>query len=606
MQQQLQAKLQQAMAFLRGGQTAAGETICRDILALVPNQPDALHLLAMSAGQRGDSVAAEQWFRKSLTAEPRQPAVLANMANLLGNLGRLDEAIATYRKAVALDSKFLNGWYNLGLALNQAGQHDEAIEVARRLTRLAPQMPTAWELQGAAYYSNGQESEALEAYAEGLKANPGNANLWYKTGLLHREMAEFEQAADAFEKAQGLGLDTPELYQNLAEVLYEARHIEKALAAHDDAIAKFPHDPGAHFIRAKFRWEAGQQGDHLAALRQAISERPRAPDLWGSYFDLLAHEGRYDDMLAELDEARGHCPGAPRLNLIKAMAESAVGRFEEATAGFEGVLALDPGALHPLRGFAEHLLKAGEYERADAICAEILEQEPLDITAWAFRGTAWQLMDDERAHWLLDFERMVQPVEVPLPDGYSDRAEYFGLIRDELEELHMMQAHPLDQTLRGGTQTNGFLFRLKNPMLQQLGRQMKKAVASVLTDFPPAASEPDHPFWGRNTGAVEFKGAWSVRLRSQGFHTSHIHPEGWISSALYIALPDVVHEPGTTEGHIQFGEPVAEMEIPLKPVRVIEPQVGRLVLFPSYMWHGTIPFNSDQPRITIAYDLLPG
>ncbi|HEX7465481.1 MAG TPA: putative 2OG-Fe(II) oxygenase, partial [Usitatibacter sp.] len=31
-------------------------------------------------------------------------------------------------------------------------------------------------------------------------------------------------------------------------------------------------------------------------------------------------------------------------------------------------------------------------------------------------------------------------------------------------------------------------------------------------------------------------GAWSVRLRSGGFHTAHVHPEGWISSACYIAL----------------------------------------------------------------------
>jgi len=29
------------------------------------------------------------------------------------------------------------------------------------------------------------------------------------------------------------------------------------------------------------------------------------------------------------------------------------------------------------------------------------------------------------------------------------------------------------------------------------------------------------------------------------------------------------------------------------------------VLFPSYFWHGTLPFHSDQPRLTVAFDVVP-
>jgi len=39
--------------------------------------------------------------------------------------------------------------------------------------------------------------------------------------------------------------------------------------------------------------------------------------------------------------------------------------------------------------------------------------------------------------------------------------------------------------------------------------------------------------------------------------------------------------------------------------RVVQPRVGRLVLFPSYMWHGTIPFHAPQHRTTIAFDAIP-
>jgi hypothetical protein len=63
---------------------------------------------------------------------------------------------------------------------------------------------------------------------------------------------------------------------------------------------------------------------------------------------------------------------------------------------------------------------------------------------------------------------------------------------------------------------------------------------------------------------------------------------------------------GTDEaGFIQFGAPEEKLGLNLAPVRTIRPVVGSLVLFPSYLWHGTIPFTSDQSRISVAFDIIP-
>jgi len=37
----------------------------------------------------------------------------------------------------------------------------------------------------------------------------------------------------------------------------------------------------------------------------------------------------------------------------------------------------------------------------------------------------------------------------------------------------------------------------------------------------------------------------------------------------------------------------------------VRPELGQLVLFPSYFWHGTLPFHSEQPRLTVAFDVVP-
>ena len=108
----------------------------------------------------------------------------------------------------------------------------------------------------------------------------------------------------------------------------------------------------------------------------------------------------------------------------------------------------------------------------------------------------------------------------------------------------------------------------------------------------------------RNTGRYRFDSALSARLRPWGYHTDHIHPESWLSSACYIALPELAG--AGQEAWIKFGEP----GIPTLPVLGAEhmgrPEPGLLVLFPSYMWHGTVPFSSPGARPSVAFDLVPG
>jgi hypothetical protein len=100
---------------------------------------------------------------------------------------------------------------------------------------------------------------------------------------------------------------------------------------------------------------------------------------------------------------------------------------------------------------------------------------------------------------------------------------------------------------------------------------------------------------------VRFTGSWSVRLVDGGFHSNHVHPRGWISSALYLSLPETMRG---DEGWLSLGEPPAELGLELEPKHMIEPKPGQLVLFPSWMFHGTRPFPKGE-RLTVAFDVAP-
>ena len=131
--------------------------------------------------------------------------------------------------------------------------------------------------------------------------------------------------------------------------------------------------------------------------------------------------------------------------------------------------------------------------------------------------------------------------------------------------------------------------------------QDQDAVREYLSGLPPP--DPKHPWLSLQREIKRFSGAWSVRLQDAGFHVAHIHNLGDVSSACYIALPDTLGADGSgNDGWLAVGEPPREFGLDWAPVRLIEPEVGKLALFPSWAWHGTRPFSAGE-RLTVAFDV---
>jgi tetratricopeptide (TPR) repeat protein len=602
------AALQRAASALQAGRATDAASLCRQVLKLAPGQPDALQMLATALASQGQAAAAEKCFLESLSHAPKRPDILVNFGNFLRLQGRHTDARSRLRKAAKLAPDFVPAWYQLGILLHSMGDNSEARRCAGKVTSLAPGDAAGWELLAAIEQKRGNPEAAIEACRKGIKLSQKAPRLYYSLGQLLRQECEFEEAASAYAAARISGHDTPELYINQAEALLESGDLDAAMTCADEGVKHFQEHPTLQRTRSRLHFEAGAAGDPVEPLRRAARQHPGNAALWCTLVQLLERLGRQqesDEMMAE--GRRLGCPATPEVRVLEAMACAHHGHHDAASDSFRAILKDNPDHNDAKLTFAGHLLGHGDPAEAEALCAQALESDPHSQLAWCYRGTAWQLLGDPREQWLMDYERMVRPIPVPPPEGYTDTVAFMKDVQEALEQLHRTQAHPIEQSVRGGTQTNGFLFRLKHPLLRVLETQIRKAIATVLADFP---EEPDHPFWGRRVKSpsrdgMRFSGAWSVRLRSEGYHTNHIHTEGWISSALYIALPDEVRDDPGTAGHIQFGVPMTELDLDLPPRRIIKPEVGSLALFPSYMWHGTIPFTSEQPRMTVAFDLQP-
>jgi hypothetical protein len=277
----------------------------------------------------------------------------------------------------------------------------------------------------------------------------------------------------------------------------------------------------------------------------------------------------------------------------------------------EGALAvLEPlaesGYTAVLAPCAFYRLKLGDPKRAETYALAATRANPLEQPAWACLTVIWRLLEDAQEAWLADYDRLVMPIAIEPPEGFASTEAFMGALANDLTALHTTIHHPVEQSLREGTQTRGLLFDRSIPTVQALKRQLQRQIQDKLAELPV---DQAHPFLGRNNKRVSFAGSWSVRLRSGGFHINHIHPVGWISSALYVSLPEGMADApdGTSApGALAFGIPDSALGLDLAPRRIEQPKVGRLVIFPSYFWHGTVPFESDQPRLTVAFDAVPG
>jgi uncharacterized protein (TIGR02466 family) len=167
--------------------------------------------------------------------------------------------------------------------------------------------------------------------------------------------------------------------------------------------------------------------------------------------------------------------------------------------------------------------------------------------------------------------------------------------------MHGFELHPFHQSVRHGSQTMQPLLGSDDPALVAFFQAIEKPIREHMAHLGQGADAHRR----RNTGRYTLDGAWSVSLKPGGFHKDHFHPQGWLSSAFYVQTPAQAVDAGDRQGWIRFGRPPIKLDPPLEAEHHVRPQPGRLVLFPSYMWHGTEPFTTDEKRLTLAFDAVP-
>jgi tetratricopeptide (TPR) repeat protein len=490
----------------------------------------------------------------------------------------------------------------LVVSLASAGDGDAASRLAGQIGDKAV-AAEAWRAISR-LNANLQRWDAARVTLENARQNaPESREIRLESALLDEQTGDHAGALAKLEDLALGGIDSPQLLVHLARGLQFAGREQEAETRLLAGLARWPVDIPVHQQLAQLRWRGGADQAATEHLERAIEAHPRELALRLVAADLLRNAGHAQRALELLEGGLVVAPESAAFLTSAGVLLDELGRVEEALPRLRAALARAPESPSARRNLVPTLLRVGATDEALRLLDSLAAQAPEDQHLLAWRATALRVAGDPAYARLNDNARLVREYRLVPPARFRDLAEFNAEFARAVLALHRSPLRPLAQSLRGGSQTERNL-PADVPVIAEFFAMLDAPIREYLQRLQ---RQSGHPTDRRRRGNYRIAGSWSVQLQPGGFHTNHVHPQGWLSSAYYIELPQAFAAPdadASREGWLKFGEPAMPRPV-CAPDLYVQPVPGKLVLFPSFFWHGTVPFEGGGRRLTAAFDVLP-
>lgn len=552
--------------------------------------PKEWYLAAEAAEKAGNLYDATKLLDLGLAEHPSS----ADLANSAGSLAlRRNEASSAsshFKKASELEPDNLDFKLNLAISLTEIPNYEAALALLHEIEQRARHWARYWSIRANAERSSGRLSAASTSYEQCLSLDDAHVRALHGRARVALERGE-PLASQYFDRALARNQGEADLWLGKAQALSAegdyagARHVVEQIVSAAPAFLE-----GLRFL-AQLRLAAGEW-EFAQHFHMAATAAPNDQNIPKIHAYVLASADRPSEAAEISHAARMRFPDQPAFALAEASYASAAGQ----TLRAEGIFAeLQLDTVDRFVQECRHRLRQRDFDKANFLASQALTHAPDDVSAWALQGLVWRLVGDERAYWMHEQPALVQT------RALEGRSTLLERISEALNALHDRSSFPLAQSLRGGTQTPHILFARCEPVFAELHDAIVHTLRSYRSALPP--SDETHPLLSYRDKPWRLGGSWSVRLNGGGdHHASHIHPQGIISSALYIQLPEASSR-NNKEACLEIGRPPPDLNLELGPLTTIAPEVGELALFPSTLYHGTTPF-SEGSRMSVAFDII--
>ena len=442
----------------------------------------------------------------------------------------------------------------------QNGRFNDAEKLAVSITKEFPKHQFAWKVLGAVLGATGKKSEAIEASQTAVALSPQDAAAHSNLGIMQQELGRLDEALASYTQAIALKPDYAIAHSNLSMTLKELGRLDEALASCKQAIVLKPEFAEALYNLGVMLQELGRLDEAEASYTQAIALKPDYAKAHSNLGITLKELGRLDEALASCNQAIALKPdfAIAHNTLLKCLY-----LLNKQSLFFDKLdYLINENTANATIGSltCRSALKYG-VEKPNLFC-----REPLQYVSHIDMNTQYNFEEIfvEKARLILNENRLSNRKQSLLVNGY---------------------------------QTSGNLFDIKNSFTEKIQKAIRLEIEKYHINFKNS-EEGLIKKWPTEYSLY----GWLVSMKSGGELKPHIHENGWLSGSLYINVPP---KSKTESGNlvVSLGEEKDVTDTRINVKKIINVVTGSLVLFPASLTHYTIPFEAEEERIVLAFDV---
>ena len=516
-----------------------------------------LHKEALNCHAKGDLANAEKKYRLAIDTGYLAYDIFLNLGVICRNSRREEESIYLYKRAIKINPHNPDAYFNLGNIYRDLGKLDQALASFQKSIELKPDSPNAHLNLGGIHKDFGNLDQALASTLKSLELNPKNPDALRNLGGIYKDLGNLDQALASTLKSLELNPKNPDALMNLGGIYKDLGNLDQALASTMKSLELNPDNSTAYENLGNTYQDLGNLDQAIACLKKAVEIDKSNKNVAIKLAKIYCHTENHEDGLKAIEGM--HEKEAENMRLAMYLCQNKRLKF---------------------------------IPQANSLIAKgLLNQQ--GIAAIDHGNILYNLTLDNGLNG--------DTLDAILTQSINNREYPDILIQELLDHLTSESIQPRNQGLLvNGLQTSGNILDHPGEPIKSLKKLLITKIDEYNKSFDINTDKDFYTNWKQNLYVLK---GWAIVMKKGGNLKPHNHETGWLTGTFYLQMPHKISN--TKEGAIEFSHqgPKYPSGNSIFKRKIMRPSARDLNIFPSSLFHRTLPFQSDEQRICIAFDI---
>ena len=514
--------------------------------------------LAIKNHQNNNLKAAENFYKKTLKIEPNHMGALNNLGLVFKGLGELEKASNHFKNVIEIDPNHTFALNNLGLVLQEVGKFEKALNYFKKVIEIDPSFKDAHFNYGNTFQKLNEYQKALNCYQKVIEIDPSYKQAFNNLGVAFQELGRYQEALNSYQKAIQIDPGYKDALNNIGGIFKKLGQYKKAMSFYEKLIKIDPNYKDALNNVGVVFHELDQYEKAMSFYEKAIKIDPNFTRAHFNRGVLLYERGKYENAMEVLKLINFKNSKSYLLSCLFKLDRPSV--FQE---------------------LLNKIIKIKEGNSIDAMIGSSCSRSKLRYGI----NISNPFCND--------------PLNYVLKRNLTKLCDFNDIFVKTIRNILDKNNIPLKNQglLTNGIQTSGNFFNYEI----EVTNKIKNIIHSEIENYKKNFANTDEGFLKKFPHRYTLN-AWLVSMKSGGKLDAHMHENGWLSGSIYINVPkNIKGDSGNLVVCIEKDYEKDKNQNVKKSINVV---TGNICLFPASLLHYTVPFESEEERIVLAFDVI--